>query len=126
MADERDKWLGLHEQLDTPALRERLTELGLDDLAVWQKKVDADELPAAVTAHLARALAAGLLGLRDRDRAAWQEVLSEFSRALGEGGPPLSELVGQLPNFPFQKLLEVSRPEAAAVRAGQTDRPDSR
>jgi len=124
MADEWDKWLGLHEQLDTPALRERLAELGLDDLAVWQKKVDADELPAAVTAHLARALAAGLLGLRDRDRAAWQEVLSEFSRALGEGGPPLSELVGQLPNFPFQKLLEVSRPEVAAVGAGQINRPD--
>jgi len=124
MADERDKWLGLHEQLDTPALRERLAELGLDDLAVWQKKVDADELPAAVTAHLARALAAGLLGLRDRDRAAWQGVLSEFSRGLSEGGPPLSELVGQLPNFPFQKLLEVARPEAAAVKAGQTDRPD--
>ena len=124
MADERDKWLGLHEQLDTPALREKLVELGLDDLAVWQKKVDADELPAAVTAHLARALAAGLLGLRDRDRAAWQDVLSEFSRALGESGPPLSELVGQLPNFPFQKLLEVARPDAAAVGAGQIDRPD--
>jgi len=124
MADERDNWLGLHEQLDTPALRERLAELGLDDLAVWQKKVDADELPAAVTAHLARALAAGLLGLRDRDRAAWPELLSEFSRALGEGGPPLSELVGQLPNFPFQKLLEVSRTEVAAVGAGQINRPD--
>ena len=59
MADKRDNWFGLHEQLDTPAPREKLVGLGLDDLAVWQK-VDADELPAAVTAHLARALAAGL------------------------------------------------------------------
>lgn len=124
MGDKGEKWFGLHEQLDTPALRERLAALGLDDLAVWQKKIDADELPAAISAHLARALAASMLALRDRDRAAWQEVLSEFSRTLSEGGPPLSELVGQLPNFPFQKLLEVSRPEAAAIGAGHSVRPD--
>lgn len=48
MADERDKWFGLHEQLETPALRAKLSALGLEDLAVWQKKVDADELPTSV------------------------------------------------------------------------------
>ena len=124
MADEREKWLGLHEQLDTPALRKQLAALGLEDLAVWQKKVEGDELPAAVSAHLARALAAGLLGLRDKDKAAWQEVLAAFSRALADSGPPLNSMVGQLPNFPFEKLMEVTQPEVAAVRRKPAVRPD--
>ncbi|MGY6588404.1 MAG: DUF3427 domain-containing protein [Wenzhouxiangella sp.] len=124
MNDKRNQWLGLHDLLDTPALREELAALGLEDLAVWQKKVVADELPAAVSAHLARALAAGLLGLRDKDKAAWQEVLVAFSQALADSGPPLNDMVGQLPNFPFQKLLEVSPPESAALRSKPAVRPD--
>jgi len=39
IADERNKWLGLHEQLDTLALRAKLAELELDDLAVWQRNI---------------------------------------------------------------------------------------
>jgi superfamily II DNA or RNA helicase/HKD family nuclease len=124
MADENDDWFGLHERLDTPRLRRELQRLGLEDLAVWRKKLDAEELPAAVSAHLGRALAQLMLDLRDRDREAWHKAVSAFSGALEESGHPLADLVEFLPSLPFRQLMEVREPEANTVGAAGRDRPD--
>ncbi|TQE99103.1 MAG: DUF3427 domain-containing protein, partial [Spiribacter salinus] len=124
MADRKDHWFGLHERLDTPGLRRELQRLGLEDLAVWRKKLDAEELPAAVSAHLGRALARLMLDLRDRDREAWHEAISAFSGALEESGHPLADLAELLPSLPFRQLMEVREPEAEALGAAGRDRPD--
>lgn len=124
MADETIQWFGLHERLDTPALRRELERLGLDDLAVWQKKLDAAELPASISAHIGRALAALLLDLRERDREAWNEALTEFAAALEHSGHPLADLADYLPSLPFRQLLEIKEPEAKVVGTGPVTRPD--
>ena len=124
MAEGKNQWFGLHERLDTPALRRKLAQLGLDDLAVWQKKVDAEELPASVSAHVGRALAQLLLDLRERDREAWDEALSGFSAALQESGHPLADLAEHLPSLPFRQLVEVKDPAAKTIGAAGARRPD--
>ena len=124
MVDKKNDWFGLHERLDTPALRRELEQLGLEELAIWRKKLDAEEVPSAVSAHVGRALAGLLLDLRERDREAWHEALSAFSQALQQSGHPLADLADFLPSLPFRQLMEVREPSALAVGAGQTDRPD--
>jgi superfamily II DNA or RNA helicase/HKD family nuclease len=124
MTGKRDDWFGLHERLATRALRKRLAELGLENLAAWRTKPAADELPAAVQAHLARVLASLLLSLRERDRGAWESMLSELSEALQNMDHPLAGLIEEIPALPFEQLLEVSRPEHNALGAQATVRPD--
>ncbi len=124
MTDRRDDWFGLHEQLETPALRDELESLGLDGLAVWRKKLDAEELPAVVSAHVGRTLAALMLELRERDHDAWHEALSAFSAALRQARHPLADLAGSLPSLPFRQLMEVTEPSAQAVGAIGPERPD--
>ncbi|QKK01232.1 MAG: DUF3427 domain-containing protein [Pseudomonadota bacterium] len=124
MASNKDDWFGLHERLDTPGLRRKLEQLGLEQLAVWRKKLDAEELPSAVSAHVGRALAALLMDLRERDRESWYEALSAFSHALQEGGHPLADLAELLPSLPFRQLMEVKQPADQAVGTVETDRPD--
>ncbi|QOC22756.1 DUF3427 domain-containing protein [Wenzhouxiangella sp. AB-CW3] len=124
MGDERDKLFGLHESLLTPELRERLTDLGLEDLAEWDASPDKETLPTSVGTHLARVMSTALLDLREKDYSAWEVCLRTFSEALQDSGSPLSETISQIPELPFRQLQEIRRPDQAQVRASSTPRPD--
>jgi hypothetical protein len=97
MGDERDKLFGLHESLLTPELRERLADLGLEELADWDTSPDRETLPTSVGTHLARVMTAALLNLREKDRSAWEACLRTFSDALQDSGSPLSETISHIP-----------------------------
>ncbi len=124
MGNERDKYFGLHESLLTPQLRERLAVLGLEELADWDTHPDRETLPASVGTHLAHAFSAALIELRKKDRREWEACLQAFSDALLEAGTPLAEVISQIPALPFQRLLEIRRPDQAQVGATNTRRPD--
>jgi HKD family nuclease len=115
---------GLHERLRTQALRKELEAEGLEELARWKRTLKADEVGPALAAHLAQVF--GELGraLRESDRQAWHQAVQDLERALSAAGEPLSSLPDQLPELPFEQLLEILRPGDNVVGAGTTVRPD--
>ena len=115
MAEDPQDWTGIHERLDTRALRERLEAAGLSGLARWSHKISPDEAAPAVAAHLGRLLAGLALALRESDEQAWLGVLQEFSHLLEQVGEPLNMLSGEIPIPPFKQLLEVQAPSADTV-----------
>jgi hypothetical protein len=115
MAEDPQDWTGIHERLDTRALRERLEAAGLSGLALWSHKISLDEAAPAVAAHLGRLLAGLALALRESDEQAWLGVLQEFSHLLEQVGEPLNMLSDEIPIPPFKQLLEVQAPSADTV-----------
>ena len=125
MTDDPKDWIGLHERLDTIALRQRLDAAGLGELAQWSKAISADEAASAVGAHLGRVLAEFSLALREADNDVWLRVMQDFARAVKQAGEPLSVLSGSIPVPPFRQLLEVLDANTKVIGSATTQRPDS-
>ncbi|MDG4867023.1 DUF3427 domain-containing protein [Guyparkeria sp. 1SP6A2] len=119
------RWIGLHERLDTPRLREELERLDLSELARWESGLARDEAIPAVGSHLARVLAELSLALRESDEATWGARLEELRAALEASDHPFTKLVDEFPVPPFRRLLEVISPDAATVGQGGSERPDT-
>ncbi|MGM0517774.1 MAG: hypothetical protein ACQER6_09260 [Pseudomonadota bacterium] len=102
--DNQAEWIGLHERLDTPRLREELERLDLAELARWESALSRDEAAPAVGSHLARVLAELFLALRESDAATWRARLEELRAALEASDHPFADLVDDLPTPPFRRL----------------------
>lgn len=124
MSDRRDDWYGLHETLLSKQLIRTLEELDLADAAVLSRKIDSEQLPAAVLAHLARVLSGLLLSLRQDRSEEWVDSVGRLKRSLEDAGHPLAGLLEDMPLLPFEQLLAVRRPEESAVGARDVERPD--
>jgi superfamily II DNA or RNA helicase/HKD family nuclease len=118
------RFYGLHERLRTAALLKELEAAGLEAQVRWKASLEADEVGPALAAHLAQVFGELSRALRDSDRAAWKGAIRDLEGALSSAGEPLTSLPRQLPELPFQQLLEVVRPEAGVVRVRETVRPD--
>lgn len=123
-AMDRDDWYGLHERLETPALLRTLRSLGLDAAARWDDPPPTELLPHRIATHLAQAIGARLLDLRDADRDAWDRALRLLGEALEAAGHPLRDLVPELPSAKPRQLLEVLPPARAAIASATSPRPD--
>ncbi len=125
MADKSlEKWFGLHERLDTPALRELLQSYGLKELARWSQKLPPDEIASAIAAHLSNLLSHLTLTLREKDRSASEKALEQLRTVLQEIDHPFSDLAPAVPLPPFRQLMEIIKPEEHAVRRADNIRPD--
>lgn len=122
--DDKNNWIGLHEQLSSPALVKKLEQFGLLELAKWREKSDQEEVAAAVYAHLGRVFSAAILELRERDRAAWETSIADLKKALNQIDHPIASLVDELPDLPLRELTEIIRPEEHVLKARATIRPD--
>lgn len=124
MTKDKNDWFGLHERLSSPALLDQLKQLGLYELAQWQKDIDQDQLTALLSAHLTKILTGAFRDLKQRDKAAFEEALQHLRDGLKTAGHPLASLIDDLPALPFQALTEVQRADAAAIKMPATVRPD--
>jgi len=121
---DKDDWYGLHERLETPALLRVLRSLGLDAAARWDGPPPTELMPHRIATHLAQAICARLLDLRDADRDVWDRALRLLGEALDAAGHPLRDLVSELPNAMPRQLLEVLRPARTTLAAVPSPRPD--
>ena len=121
---DKDDWYGLHERLETPALRRALRSLGLDGAARWHDPPPAELLPHRIASHLAQAIGTRLLALRDADRDTWERALYLLGEALEAAGHPLRDLVPEVPSATPRQLLEVLPPARAAIASAASPRPD--
>ena len=124
MKNKLQQWYGLYELLDSPSLREALSNAGIDELAKWSKKVPTDEAGPLLAAHLANNLTMLLQSLREKDEKTWAHTLNNLRDALSSSDQPLCELTDKIPTIPFQQLLEIRSPDAHQVIASSPDRPD--
>ena len=124
MKKKLQQWYGLYELLDSPSLREALSNAGIDELAKWSKKVPTDEAGPLLAAHLANNLTMLLQSLREKDEKTWAHTLNNLRDALSSSDQPLCELTDKIPTIPFQQLLEIRSPDAHQVIASSPDRPD--
>jgi len=121
---DREDWIGLHERLDTPALRRALEELGLSGLARWDEPPASELLLYRLAMHLAAAIACRLQALREADRPDWEAALQTLAAALEAAGHPLRDLVPEVPTSTPRQLVEVLREAPAALAAANSPRPD--
>lgn len=124
MSEESGVGFGLHERLSTPTLREKLRELGLEELARWRDKLSVEDLEPAVAAHLGRLFTRLSLALREKDHDQWGHALGQFAGALQSAGNPFEGLAGEVPVPPFEQLLEVVTREAGVLGKSRSIRPD--
>ena len=124
MATDRNPWIGLHERLSSRALLDRLDTQDLLALAQWRDDLDPHDLAAIVGAHLGRVFSDALLGLRERDRTAWEDMIDGLTAALRAADHPLAGVLDELPALPLRQLVEIRSPDDAAVKARTTVRPD--
>ncbi|WP_018649125.1 MULTISPECIES: DUF3427 domain-containing protein [unclassified Thioalkalivibrio] len=118
------QWVGLHERLDTPRVRQALEALGLEDRARWSQGLEGDDLGMALAAELAQRLAERAGELREKGHEDWVRAVQGLADALAAAGHPLSGIEEDLPQPPFRQLLEVRSPSADQVGQQETPRPD--
>lgn len=121
---ERDDWFGLHDRLDTPALRRALEALGLAHLARWEGSPGAELLPIRIATHLASVFARRLQTLREAQQPEWEDALRRLTQALEAAGHPLSDVVPEIPGAAPNQLVEVLPEARAALDAPNSVRPD--
>ena len=117
-------WVGLHERLDTPRVRQALEALGLEDHARWGKGLEGDDLAMSLFAELAQRLAERAGELREKGHEDWTRAVQALAAALTAAGHPLSGIEEDLPHPPFRQLLEVRSRAADRVGQRETVRPD--
>ncbi len=117
-------WVGLHERLDTPRVRQALKALGLEDHARWGKELEGDDLAMSLFAELAQRLAERAGELREKGYQDWMLAVQALANALAAAGHPLSGIEEDLPQPPFRQLLEVRSRAADQVGQRETLRPD--
>ncbi len=95
------EWVGLHERLDTPRVRQALEALGLEDHARWSQGLEGDDLAMTLAAELAQRLAERAGELREKGHEDWPRAVRGLANALAPGHP-LSGIKEDLPQCAFR------------------------
>ncbi len=75
------QWVGLHERLDTPRVRQALEALGLEGHARWSQGMEGDDLAMSLVAELAHRLGERAGELREKGHEDWTRAVQGLAVA---------------------------------------------